>query len=79
MASSCDMNIYLGVPILVGSIAGAASALGFIFITPFLEKKGIDTCGVLFSQGVPGILSAIVSSIIAGSPSITGHNALQTL
>jgi ammonium transporter Rh len=52
---------------LLGFIAGAVSALGYSYATPFVRGKiGLhDTCGVLYLHCIPGIMGGIVSAIVA--------------
>lgn len=51
---------------LLGTLTGAISALGFAYLTPFVRGKiGLhDTCGVLYLHCIPGIIGGIVSSIV---------------
>eukprot|EP01097_Dermamoeba_algensis_P008476 TRINITY_DN5677_c0_g1_i1.p1 TRINITY_DN5677_c0_g1~~TRINITY_DN5677_c0_g1_i1.p1 ORF type:complete len:447 (-),score=73.49 TRINITY_DN5677_c0_g1_i1:34-1374(-) len=53
--------------LLIGSVAGVLSTVGFIFIQPFLEKKlGLhDTCGVHNLHGMPGLLGGVAGVIAA--------------
>ena len=51
--------------IIVGSVAGLVSVLGYQFLTPNLPVK--DTCGVHNLHGMPGIIAAIASIIVAGT------------
>lgn len=52
---------------IVGFVAGAISALGFLYLTPYLKAKiGLhDTCGVHNLHGIPGIIGGIISAITA--------------
>jgi len=52
---------------LAGFIAGAISSLGYAYIGPFLSRKINlhDTCGVHNLHGMPGVIGAIVSAIVA--------------
>ena len=52
---------------LIGSIAGIISVLGYQYLTPFLKNKLRlhDTCGVHNLHGLPGVLSGITGSIVA--------------
>ena len=52
---------------LAGFIAGAISSLGYAYIGPFLSRKINlhDTCGVHSLHGMPGVIGAIVSAIVA--------------
>jgi len=55
--------------LIVGSLAGILSTLGFKKIMPLLRKSKIhDTCGVNNLHGMPGILAAIVGMILATMP-----------
>ncbi|CEF59659.1 Rh30-like protein [Strongyloides ratti] len=55
------------VSLVVGTISGFISVLGYEFVTPILSKKGIlhDTCGVINLHGFPGIISGICGIIFA--------------
>lgn len=52
---------------LVGLIVGSISALGFRYLSPFLQDKfGFhDVCGVLNLHGIPGVCGGIISAIVA--------------
>nr|CAB3265562.1 rh type A glycoprotein [Phallusia mammillata] len=64
--------------ILVGTSAGILSVVGYAFITPFMLKtfRLHDTCGVHNLHGMPGVLSAFVSVILArlSTPTIYAGN-----
>jgi ammonium transporter Rh len=49
--------------LLLGSIAGTLSVLGYTYLTPLLTDKFqcFDTCGVHNLHGMPGLLSAAAS------------------
>jgi ammonium transporter Rh len=48
---------------LIGAVAGALSALGFIHGKSFLVRFGIpDTCGVAWLHGMPGVLGGIAGA-----------------
>lgn len=66
LASVGDMAIPPGVAILIGFLAGALSAWGFAFLTPFMARKfGLeDICGVHNLHGMPGMLSGLAGVII---------------
>uniref|UniRef100_A0A0N5CD34 Ammonium_transp domain-containing protein n=1 Tax=Strongyloides papillosus TaxID=174720 RepID=A0A0N5CD34_STREA len=55
------------ISLIVGTISGVISVLGYEYITPTLSKKfGIhDTCGVGNLHGIPGILAGLTSVVIA--------------
>jgi ammonia channel protein AmtB len=50
-----------------GFICGVVSSVGFAILSPKLKEKGLlhDTCGVLNLHGMPGIIGAITSAILA--------------
>jgi len=51
---------------LIGMIAGSLSTYGYVFISPWLEKKGLrDTCGIHNLHGMPGLLGGIASIFCA--------------
>jgi ammonium transporter Rh len=53
--------------LLIGSVAGTLSVLGFRFIMPLLRKLNIhDTCGVHNLHGMPGVTAGLGSIIAAG-------------
>lgn len=58
---------------IIGFIAGAISAIGFAYLSPFVKKHLIlhDTCGVINLHGIPGIIGALVSAIVASRLDIT--------
>mmetsp|Transcript_26811 Transcript_26811/g.63709 ORF Transcript_26811/g.63709 Transcript_26811/m.63709 type:complete len:455 (-) Transcript_26811:337-1701(-) len=58
---------------VVGSIAGTVSTLGFSHIQPFLFKtvKLHDTCGIHNLHGMPGVIGGIVSIV-----ALSDHTAM---
>ncbi|KAH7951229.1 hypothetical protein HPB52_006974 [Rhipicephalus sanguineus] len=61
--------------IIVGSLAGTISVLGYKFISPFLARRWSvhDTCGVHNLHGMPGVLAGISSIILAATTSHQSH------
>ncbi|GCB76748.1 hypothetical protein scyTo_0016603 [Scyliorhinus torazame] len=55
--------------LIVGAISGTVSTLGFIFLSPLLEKylKIQDTCGIHNLHGIPGVIGAIVGAVTAAA------------
>ncbi|XP_053997429.1 ammonium transporter Rh type B isoform X1 [Hylaeus anthracinus] len=53
--------------LLVGSVAGLLSVLGYKYLTPFIQKRLRihDTCGVHNLHGMPGVLAGIFGAILA--------------
>jgi len=68
MGSSASMAVYPGGAIGIGCLAGLLSCFGYNYIQPFLEKKIklYDTCGVHNLHGMPGVLGALISAVVAG-------------
>ena len=58
---------------IIGFIAGAISATGFAYVSPFVKKHLIlhDSCGVINLHGIPGIIGALVSAIVASRLDVT--------
>jgi len=67
MGSSASMAVYPGGAIGIGCLAGLLSCVGYNYIQPFLERKFKlhDTCGVNNLHGMPGILGALISAVVA--------------
>ncbi|XP_013767471.1 ammonium transporter Rh type C-like 2 isoform X1 [Pundamilia nyererei] len=66
--------------LIVGFCCGIISTLGYIFLTPFMEKhlKIQDTCGIHNLHAMPGVVGGIVGAITAASASVEvyGHEGL---
>ncbi|XP_046657634.1 ammonium transporter Rh type A-like [Daphnia pulicaria] len=67
IGTSADMMIHPFGAMIVGSISGTVSVLGYRYLTPVINKKlGIhDTCGVHNLHGMPGVIAGIVGAITA--------------
>ncbi len=54
---------------LIGSIGGIGSILGYHFLTPYLMNKFDyhDTCGVINLHGISGFLGAIICCIVSST------------
>ncbi|XP_046626706.1 ammonium transporter Rh type B isoform X1 [Neodiprion virginianus] len=54
--------------LIIGSIAGALSVLGYRYLTPLIQKflRIHDTCGVHNLHGMPGVLAGIFGALMAG-------------
>lgn len=67
MGAAADLIDYPFCSMIVGYVAGVVSALGFIYLGPWLKRKIFlhDTCGVHNLHGMPGIIGAITSAIAA--------------
>jgi ammonium transporter Rh len=69
LGAAADMVNQTFSSMIVGFVAGSVSALGFVYIGPYLKEKiGLhDTCGVHNLHGMPGIIGSIVSAITAAA------------
>ncbi|XP_013860974.1 ammonium transporter Rh type C-like 2 [Austrofundulus limnaeus] len=69
--------------LIVGFCCGVVSTLGYIYLTPFLEKylKIQDTCGIHNLHAMPGVIGGIVGAIsaAAASESVYGHEGLVNM
>ena len=66
VGSSADLVIAPWGSLLIGLVAGLVSVLGYVFLSPKLEKFGIyDTCGVNNLHGIPGIIGGLGGFISA--------------
>jgi ammonium transporter Rh len=63
-------NVTPGWSMLIGSIAGAISVIGFAVIQPRLQKLtgGIDTAGVHNLHGMPGVFGGLVAMALVAFP-----------
>uniref|UniRef100_A0A674N6X1 Rh family, C glycoprotein b n=1 Tax=Takifugu rubripes TaxID=31033 RepID=A0A674N6X1_TAKRU len=66
--------------LIVGFCCGIISTLGYIYLTPFMEKhlKIQDTCGIHNLHAMPGVIGGIVGAITAAaaSESVYGKEGL---
>lgn len=68
--------------VLIGSLAGILSVLGYNYVTPFLKKtfRIHDTCGVNNLHGMPALLAGVAGIICARmATSETYHESLETV
>ena len=67
--------------LIIGSIGGPISTLGYVYLTPFLKDKiGLhDTCGIHNLHGMPGVVGGIAGSIMAAiaNDKTYGHSLYQ--
>jgi ammonium transporter Rh len=63
-------NVTPGWSILIGSVAGAISVVGYTIIQPRLQKAtgGVDTCGVHNLHGMPGVFGGLVALAFVAAP-----------
>jgi len=68
IGSSSDLVVGAWGAIVTGLVAGFVSVTGYVYLTPYFNKKGFfDTCGVNNLHGMPGIVGAIGGAISAAS------------
>lgn len=69
MGSSADLILHPYGALIVGSVAGALSVIGFNVIQPWLAEKLklYDTCGINNLHGMPGIGGGLTSVIVVGT------------
>ncbi|KAK2179724.1 hypothetical protein NP493_476g04051 [Ridgeia piscesae] len=81
VGTAADMMIQPWGALVVGSLAGVLSVVGFNYVTPWLSSKlkVHDTCGVNNLHGMPGIMAAIVGMFAAlmASESQYGYSLYQ--
>merc|ERR1719201_460568 len=66
VGSSADLVIEPWGAVLIGLVAGGLSVFGYVFVTPFLDNRGIhDTCGVHNLHGMPGIMGGLGGAVSA--------------
>nr|XP_039262906.1 ammonium transporter Rh type A-like [Styela clava] len=76
IGSSANLIIHPFGALMTGSLAGILSVLGFRYIQPTLQRvfKLHDTCGVHNLHGLPGILGAMISSVVCAVASVEVYN-----
>ncbi|KAJ8355603.1 hypothetical protein SKAU_G00183970 [Synaphobranchus kaupii] len=80
VGTCADMNIGPFGAMLIGSVAGIISTMGFKFLTPILASNlGIqDTCGVHNLHGMPGILGGLAGIVaVALNKKKNGNASMQ--
>ncbi|XP_026280419.2 ammonium transporter Rh type B isoform X2 [Frankliniella occidentalis] len=68
MGTAADLMVQPVGALIIGGLAGALSVLGYAFLQPVIlnRLKVHDTCGVHNLHGMPGVMAAIVSAVMAG-------------
>lgn len=66
IGATCARADFYGGAFLVGAIAGVLSTLGFAVIQGRFQNllKKVDTCGVLYLHGLPGILGGVAAVVL---------------
>jgi ammonium transporter Rh len=65
IGSTCDYANPV-ISMVIGLLAGILSVFGFAVIQPWLQKKirKIDTCGVMYLHGLPGLMGGIAAFFV---------------
>lgn len=74
-------NIGIHGAMVIGTLAGMISVLGYRFLLPYLQRIRIhDTCGVHNLHGMPGLMAGITGIIVASIGDRSGYlNHLTTV
>jgi ammonium transporter Rh len=74
IGSTCDLALP-GTAFIVGISAGGLSTFGFAIIQSWLTNvtRRVDTCGVLYLHGLPGLLGGIAALFIASGINIAAQ------
>jgi ammonium transporter Rh len=69
IGASCA-NVTPGWSILIGTVAGAISVVGYTIIQPRLQRLtgGVDTCGVHNLHGMPGVFGGLAAMVLVAAP-----------
>jgi ammonium transporter Rh len=67
IGSAADIVVTPCGSMIAGFIVGCISSVGFVHFSAFVKKHLVlhDTCGVLNLHGIPGIIGALISAIVA--------------
>ncbi len=70
IGSTCDFATP-GSAMVIGLLAGVLSVFGFAKILPWLQDtiKKVDTCGVMYLHGLPGLFGGIAAVFVVSSVS----------
>lgn len=69
IGSTCARPDFYGMAFGIGAAAGVLSTFGFAVIQPRLQAaiKKVDTCGVLYLHGMPGLLGGLAGLLVLDS------------
>jgi len=71
MGSAHSIVIIPGAAILIGAVAATVTIIGFVWFTPFLNRKSngrfSDTRGVIILHGLNGLIAGIASIVATGT------------
>ncbi len=79
IGGASDLVVTGVISMIIGTIAGIVSSLGFLFLGPFLRKKIDlhDTCGIHNLHGIPGLLGGIISGFSSGFAQYASKDNLE--
>jgi ammonium transporter Rh len=65
IGSTCD-HATLAQAIMIGLLAGSLSTFGFAVLLPWFQRKikKIDTCGVMYLHGLPGLMGGLAAMFV---------------
>lgn len=74
IGSTCD-KVSPGIAFAIGILAGALSTFGFAFIQGRFQNaiRKIDTCGVLYLHGLPGLFGGLAAMIAVNGISMSSQ------
>uniref|UniRef100_A0A803VZ66 Rh family C glycoprotein n=1 Tax=Ficedula albicollis TaxID=59894 RepID=A0A803VZ66_FICAL len=69
VGTSAEMMLTPYGSLIVGSVSGVVSTVGYVYFTPFLESRLHiqDTCGIHNLHAMPGLIGGIVGAITAAA------------
>lgn len=71
MGSAHSITIIPGAALLVGAVAATVTIIGFVWFTPFLQRRSSgrfsDTRGVIILHGLSGLIAGIASIVATGT------------
>lgn len=67
VGSAADLIVSPCGAMIAGFITGSVSACGFAYLSSFVKKHLVlhDTCGVMNLHGIPGVIGALISAMVA--------------
>ena len=79
VGSAADIIITPAGSMIAGFIVGCISAFGFAYLSAFVKKhlNLHDSCGVLNLHGIPGVIGALISAIVASRAGINFQDNLS--
>jgi ammonium transporter Rh len=77
MGAAADIIVKPYYAMICGWVTGAVSALGYIYIGPFLKEKINlhDTCGIHNLHAMPGFIGGIIAVIAANKQALVSYGS----